>query len=64
MVKNLPSNAGEAGSICGQETKISHATGQKSPRPIIRSAAACNWRKYACHSKDSPWPKNNNKIKF
>ena len=31
MVKNPPSNAGEAGSIPGQGTKIPHAVGQLSP---------------------------------
>ena len=31
MVKNLPSNAGDVGSIPGQGTKIPHATGQLSP---------------------------------
>ena len=32
MVKNLPYNAGDAGSICGQGTKILHAMGQLRPR--------------------------------
>ena len=32
VVKNLPYNAGDAGSIPGQGTKIPHATGQLSPR--------------------------------
>ena len=31
VVKNLPSNAGDAGSIPGQETKIPHAEEQLSP---------------------------------
>ena len=31
MVKNLPSNAGDVGSIPGQGTKIPHAAGQLSP---------------------------------
>ena len=31
VVKNLPYNAGDAGSIPGQGTKISHAAGQLSP---------------------------------
>ena len=31
VVKNLPSNAGDTGSIPGQGTKISHATGQLRP---------------------------------
>ena len=30
MVKNPPSNAGDAGSIPGRGTKISHAAGQLS----------------------------------
>ena len=30
MVKNPPSNAGDSGSIPGQETKIPHAAGQLS----------------------------------
>ena len=33
VAKNLPSNAGDMGSIPGQGTKIPHATGQLSPRP-------------------------------
>ena len=32
MVKNLPYNAGDMGSIPGQGTKIPHAAGQLSPR--------------------------------
>ena len=32
VVKNLPSNAGDTGSIPGQGTKIPHATWQLSPR--------------------------------
>ena len=32
VVKNPPSSAGDAGSIPGQGTKISHAVGQLSPR--------------------------------
>ena len=31
MVENLPSNAGDAGSIPGRGTKIAHAAGQLSP---------------------------------
>ena len=30
MVRNLPSNSGDAGSIPGQGTKVPHATGQIS----------------------------------
>ena len=32
VVKNLPSNAEDTGSIPGRGTKIPHATGQLSPR--------------------------------
>ena len=32
MVKNLPSNAGDAGSIPGWGTSFPHAAGQLSPR--------------------------------
>ena len=34
LVKNPPSNAGDAGSIPGQGTKIPHARGQLSPRAL------------------------------
>ena len=37
MVKNLPSNAGDAGSIPGLETKIPHATGQLSRSATTKS---------------------------
>ena len=40
MVKHPPSNAGDAGSIPGQETQISHAVGQLGPN------AAKNENKY------------------
>ena len=43
VVKNLPSNAGDAGSIPGWGTKIPHAAGQLSPRATttepVRSGA-------------------------
>ena len=42
MVKNLPSNGGDVGSIPGQGTKIPHATGQLSPRTLDPSHH--NWR--------------------
>ena len=32
MIQNPPSNAGNVGSIPGQETKMPHAEGQLSPR--------------------------------
>ena len=36
MVKNLPSNAGNVGSIPGLRTKIPHALGQLSPHSTVR----------------------------
>ena len=36
VVKNLPSNAADVGSIPGWGTKIPHATGQLSPCATIR----------------------------
>ena len=39
MVKNPPSNAGDAGSIPGQGTKIPHATGQLSLRATTNEPA-------------------------
>ena len=34
VVKNQPSNAGDAGSILGRGTKIPHAAGQLSPHAL------------------------------
>ena len=42
VVKNLPSSAGEAGSIPGWETKIPHAAGQLSPRTTTTDPACHN----------------------
>ena len=39
VVKNQPSNAGEAGSIPGRGTKIPHAAGQLSPRAATTEPA-------------------------
>ena len=39
MVENLPSNAGDVGSIPGQGTKIPHATGQLSPHATATEPA-------------------------
>ena len=38
VVKNLPSNAGDSGSIPGWGTKIPHAVGQPSPRATTTEA--------------------------
>ena len=40
MVKNLPSDAGDTGSIPSQGTKIPHATGQLSPRAATTELAS------------------------
>ena len=37
MVKNLPSNAEDSGSIPGLGTKIPHATGQLNPSATTKS---------------------------
>ena len=44
VVKNPPSNAGDAGSIPGRGTKIPHATGQLSLRASTREPSRCNER--------------------
>ena len=43
VVKNLPYNAGDAGSIPGRGTKIPHATGQLSPRTTTTEPARHNY---------------------
>ena len=52
MVKKLPSNAGGAGSIPGQRTKIPHVSGQISPHITTTESAY--------HSKDPEQPKKKN----
>ena len=42
MVKNTPSDAGDAGSIPGWGTKLPHATGQLSPRAATTEPAHPN----------------------
>ena len=51
MVKNPPSNAGDAGSIPGQGTKIPHAVGQLSLRAATTEPArsgACALQRRSC----------------
>ena len=38
MVKNLPGNAGDMGSIPGQGTRIPRTQGELSPRATIRES--------------------------
>ena len=42
VVENLPSNAGDTGSIPGQGTKIPHAAGQLSPRATTTELVSLN----------------------
>ena len=61
MVQRLrlcASNAGDAGLIPGQETKIPHVTGQWSPCATIREACASQWRAHSL-----PWRLSPAKIK-
>ena len=44
MVKNLPYNAGDTGSIPGRGTKIPHAAGQLSQRPATTELGHLNER--------------------
>ena len=37
MVKNLPSNGGDAGVIPGQENKVPYAAGQLSPHATAKT---------------------------
>ena len=50
-VKNLPSNAGDEGSILGQGTEIPHATGQLSPYTTTREAHMPQQRASAAKKK-------------
>ena len=52
VVKNPPSNAGYMGSVPGQGTKLSHATGQLSPCTTTRESERSN--------KDTVQPKKRN----
>ena len=50
VVKSPPSNAGFAGSIPGQGTKIPHAVGLLSPRSTTRDKPACRNKESMCHN--------------
>ena len=43
VVKNLPCNAGDAGLLPGQRTKIPHAAGQLSPHATTTELPRLNW---------------------
>ena len=55
VIKNLPCNEGDSGSILDQRTKILHASGKLSPHATARE-------KSTRHNKGSVQPKN--KIKM
>ena len=56
MVKNPPSNAGEAGSIPGWGIKIPHAAGQLSPRTTITELARLNERAHVPQTTEPTRP--------
>ena len=52
-VKNPPSNAGDAGSIPGQETKIPHVVGQLKPlcvQQLLRSQVPTRKKSTHCNN--------------
>ena len=56
VVKNPPYNAGDAGSIPGQGTKIPHAMGQLSPHVTTTELAHLNWSPRAANYRAyAPW---------
>ena len=68
VVKNLPSNAGDTGSISGGETKISQATGQLNPCASTPEPAGCNegpvqtkWKKKGRKKKEKSISENEKK---
>jgi len=52
VVKNLPFNAGDMGSVSAWGTKIPHATGQLSPCSTTREAHALPLERSPHHYKD------------
>ena len=56
MVKNLLYNAGDAGSIPGQGTKIPHAAGQLSLRATTTEPAHLNKRARVPQTTEPPRP--------
>ena len=56
MVKNPPSNAGDAGSIPGQGTKIPHASGPLSLRAATTELVRLNERAHAPQTTEPTHP--------
>ena len=63
MVKNLSSNAGEAGLIPGRGTALPRAAGRLSPCPQLLSPHSTTKKKLMCGEED-PMPPKTNKFKF
>ena len=51
VVKNLPSNAGDSGSIPGWGTKIPHAVGAIEPMPCTTGACLLQLRPHTAKKK-------------
>ena len=60
VVKNLPSNARDAGSIPGQGTRIPRAAGQLSPPPTTRESLWCHNEDPAQNKKQQTQIKGSN----
>ena len=54
VVKNLPSNAGDAGSIPGRGNKIPHAAGQLSLCATARMSPCAATREPTCRNEKIP----------
>ena len=65
MIQNPPSNAGNVGSIPGQETKMPHAEGQLSPRtPQLGSPRAITKTPHRQKKKKKKRKKRKKRIAF
>ena len=58
MLKNLPSNAGDVGSIPGQATNIPHALGQLSPNTTTREVGVLQQRPSTAKTKQNKTEKH------
>ena len=56
LVKNLPSSAGDMGSIPHWRNKIPHAAGQPSPRATTREACKPKQKVCSCAKKEEGIP--------
>ena len=58
MVKNLPFNAGDTGSIPSERTKVPHATRQLNPRTTARESTT----REKCVPSKKDWGSQINKL--